>query len=126
VAYVYRIYGLHWCVNAVTRETGHGSAVLLRAVEPLAGMIHMRARRGAVPDWRLARGPGNLCQAFGISSAQDGVSLSHGALRILAGDPVPESKVAVTARIGITQAADWPLRFFVRDSPFVSGSRQGR
>lgn len=121
-AYVYRIYGLHWCVNAVTRETGHGSAVLLRAVEPLAGVELMRRRRGRVPDRQLARGPGNLCQAFGITGDEDGVSLSRGALRILEGPGVADADVFVTARIGISKAAEWPLRFVVRGSPFASGS----
>ena len=121
-AYVYRIYGLHWCVNAVTRETGHGSAVLLRAVEPLAGVELMRRRRGRVPDRQLARGPGNLCQAFGITGDEDGVSLSRGALRILEGPGVADADVLVTARIGISKAAEWPLRFVVRGSPFASGS----
>ena len=125
-AYVYRIYGLHWCVNAVTREVGHGSAVLLRAVEPLEGIDLMRRRRGAVPDRQLARGPGNLCQAFGITGAEDGTSLSRAPLRILAGDPVADADVALTPRIGITQAAAWPLRFLVRGSPWVSGRRVER
>lgn len=121
-AYVYRIYGLHWCVNAVTREAGHGSGVLLRAVEPLTGLDLMRRRRGAVPDWQLARGPGNLCQAFGITGGQGGVSLSRGALRILEGPGVADADVLLTPRIGITQAAEWPLRYVVRGSPFASGS----
>lgn len=125
-AYVYRIYGLHWCVNAVTREVGHGAAVLLRAVEPIDGLDVMRARRGAVPDRQLARGPGNLCQAFGITGAEDGISLSRGPLRILRGDPVSDADVLWTPRIGITQAAEWPLRVLVRESPWVSGRRVPR
>lgn len=125
-AYVYRIYGLHWCVNAVTREVGHGSAVLLRAVEPLEGREVMQQRRGAVPDRQLARGPGNLCQAFGITGSDDGVSLSRGRLRILSGDPVADAEVLRTPRVGITQAAEWPLRFSLRGSPWVSGPQPRR
>ena len=123
-AYVYFIYGVHWCVNAVTREVGHGSAVLLRALEPLRGLALMRARRGRVPDRQLANGPGKLCQAMGIDRALDGARFDRGALRILAGEPVAEAEVVVTARIGITKAADWPLRFVLRDSAWTS--RPGR
>jgi DNA-3-methyladenine glycosylase len=122
-AYVYLIYGLHWCVNAVTREAGFGSAVLIRAIEPLVGVMHMRRRRGGVPDRALTSGPGRVCQALAIDRSQDGVSLTRGALRILAGDPVTDTQVIVTARIGITRAADWPLRFAVRDNVWVSRGR---
>lgn len=111
-AYVYFIYGLHWCVNAVTREAGHGSAVLIRAIVPLAGMDLMRHRRGR-PDAELANGPAKLCEAMGITGALDGARLDRGPLRILAGDRVPDEEVLVTPRIGITRARDWPLRYLV-------------
>lgn len=125
--YVYLIYGMHWCVNAVTREAGHGSAVLLRAVEPLAGIDVMRGWRGRlVGDRRLASGPGNLCRAFGIDRRHDGTTFPRGALRILAGHRVADAEVVTTPRIGITKAAEWPLRFAVRGSAAVSGSRQHR
>ncbi len=126
IAYVYFIYGVHWCFNAVTREEGHGSAVLVRALEPLAGLSVIKARRGNVRDRDLTNGPGKLCQALGIGAAQNGVPLDRGALRIVAGAPVADSDVQVTARIGITKAADWPLRWFVRGSPWVSGPRVAR
>lgn len=119
-AYVYRIYGLHWCVNAVTRPTGHGSAVLVRALAPLHGIDVMRARRRAAADRALANGPGKLCQALGITGVLDGRPLQRGALRLRAGPPVPDEAVVVTPRIGITRAADWPLRFSVADDPHVS------
>jgi DNA-3-methyladenine glycosylase len=119
-AYVYFIYGLHWCVNAVTREAGHGSAVLIRALEPLAGLRLMRERRDVESDILLCNGPGKLCEALGIDGGLDGASLGRGPLRILAGDPVTASRVGVSARIGITRAAEWPLRFFVADSRYVS------
>lgn len=112
-AYVYFIYGLHWCVNAVTREEGHGSAVLIRAVEPVAGVELMRRRRRGRPDAELANGPAKLCEAMGITGALDGVRLDRGALRILAGDRVPDDSVLVSPRIGITRARDWPLRYRV-------------
>lgn len=120
-AYVYFIYGMHWCFNAVTREEGHGSAVLIRAVEPVAGLELMRRRRGTRTDTLLTSGPSRLCAAFGIAGDQDGVRLDRGALRILAGDAVPDEQVVVTPRIGIRKAADWPLRFFIRGNAWVSG-----
>lgn len=120
-AYVYFIYGVHWCFNAVTLERGHPSAVLVRALEPVLGIELMRERRPAArrdPD--LANGPGKLCQALGIDRSHDGCSLQRGPLTIRQGDSVPDEDVLVSPRIGITRAADWPLRWFVRDSPHVS------
>jgi DNA-3-methyladenine glycosylase len=119
-SYVYFIYGMHWCFNAVTREQGHGSAVLVRALEPLAGLPLMRRRRRIDRDVDLTNGPGKLCQAFGITSEQHDVRLDRGPLRILAGDPVPDENVSVGPRVGIRKAADWPLRFLLKDNAFVS------
>jgi DNA-3-methyladenine glycosylase len=126
IAYVYFIYGVHWCFNAVTREEGHGSAVLVRAVEPVAGVQLMRERRGAVRrDVDLTNGPGKLCQALGIDGSLNGSRLTQGPLRILSGDVVDDTQVEVTPRIGITRAADWPLRWLVRGNPYVSLGRPG-
>ena len=119
-AYVYFIYGMHWCFNAVTREEGHGSAVLIRALEPLAGLDLMRRRRGVDRDVDLTSGPARLCDAFGLTRAQDGARLDRGALRILRGVRVPDEDVVVSPRIGIRKAAEWPLRFHIRGSRFVS------
>lgn len=119
-AYVYFIYGMHWCFNAVTREDGHGSAVLIRAIEPLSGQDLMRRRRRVERDADLTSGPARLCEAFGIDRAQDGVRLDRGPLRILQGVAVPDEDVDVTPRIGIRKAADWPLRFLVKGNRFVS------
>jgi DNA-3-methyladenine glycosylase len=125
-AYVYFIYGVHWCFNAVTREEGHGSAVLVRAIEPVRGLDLMKQRRGGVRrDIDLTNGPGKLCQALGIDGALDGARLDRGPLRIRAGDAVSNHDVEVTARVGITRAADWPLRWFVRGNPYVSSGRPG-
>ena len=127
IAYVYFIYGAHWCFNAVTREEGHGSAVLVRAVEPVTGIALMRERRGNVRrDVDLTNGPGKLCQALGIDGSLDGSRLTERPLRVLAGDPVDEARVEVTPRIGITRAADWPLRWLVRGNPYVSSGRPGK
>lgn len=119
-AYVYFIYGVHWCVNAVTREAGFGSAVLIRALEPLDGLDLMRQRRGTERITALTSGPAKLCYALGIDGRLDGVPLDRGRLRILAGAAVPAERVGVSARIGIVKAADWPLRFFETENLHVS------
>jgi len=129
--YVYRIYGMHWCVNAVTREAGHGSAVLIRALSPVYGVEHMQERRGHSPGGReaslrgIANGPGKLCQALGITGAHSGTRFDRAPLRILrpGGDEALEdAEVVVTPRIGITQAADWPLRFLIAGESHVSAT----
>ena len=119
-AYVYFSYGMHWCFNAVTREAGHGSAVLVRALEPLSGLALMRRRREIDDDVGLTSGPARLCEAFAIGRSQNGVRLDRGPLRILQGLSVPDESVLITPRIGIRKAADWPLRFLVKQNPFVS------
>lgn len=116
-AYVYFIYGMYWCVNAVTRAEGLPSAVLIRGVIPVDGVDAMRARRGPrVAAPALTDGPGKLCIAFGIDGpTHHGVDLVRGTgLRILAGTPVPDARVDVTPRIGISKAKDWPLRYVLR------------
>ncbi|MDQ8164324.1 MAG: DNA-3-methyladenine glycosylase [Gemmatimonadota bacterium] len=121
-AYVYFVYGMHWCANAVTRREGLPSAVLIRAVEPLEGIESMRRRRpGILHDTDLTSGPARLCQAMGITGPRHhGKSLVTSAFRILDAPSVARREVAVTPRIGVNVAADWPLRFLVRDNPFVS------
>lgn len=121
-AYVYFIYGMYWCVNAVTRAEGLPSAVLIRGVRPLDGLEDMRKRRhgrrrGAeVADHALADGPGKLCVAFGIDGpTHHGADLVRGAtLRILRGAPAADADVRVTARIGISKAKEWPLRWVLK------------
>lgn len=122
---MYFVYGVHWCANAVTRRAGLPSAVLIRAVEPMEGVEAMRRRRGRVRDAELTSGPGRLCEAFGITGpAHHGRSLRSGGFRILRGAPVSARDVTATPRIGVTKAADWPLRFLVRASPHVSARAQ--
>lgn len=124
VAYVYLIYGMHWCFNAVVQEEGVGSAVLVRALEPMEGVPLMRRRRPrARRDVDLTNGPGKLCAALGITKAHDGLPLQRGALTILRGDPVADGDVRVTPRIGVTQAADWPLRWLIAGNAYVSATR---
>jgi DNA-3-methyladenine glycosylase len=121
LSYVYFIYGVHWCFNAVTRAEGLPSAVLVRALEPLAGIEMMRERRGPrINDVNLTNGPGKLCAALGITGAMNGLSLQSGDLIIRKGESIPSSRIVTGPRIGITKAADWPLRYYINDNPYVS------
>lgn len=121
IAYVYFIYGMYWCFNAVTRGEGEPSAVLVRAIEPVSGIGLMRARRPhARNDIELTNGPGKLCLALGIGRSENLSDLRRSSLLIREGAAVPDDDVVITARIGITKCADWPLRYFVRDNPWVS------
>ena len=121
IAYVYFIYGVHWCFNAVTREHGQPSAVLVRALEPLEGLALMRARRPAArTDRDLTNGPGKLCAALGIGPHHNGIRLQDPPLMITRGITYPDEAIATGPRIGITKAADWPLRWYVAESECVS------
>ncbi|MGG7517804.1 DNA-3-methyladenine glycosylase [Allorhizobium undicola] len=113
--YVYRSYGIHWCVNIVCRP---GSAVLLRAIEPLCGLEKMMARRNLCYPRKLCAGPGRLAQALGINADHDGRDI--GTLPFLLHWPEDAPDVMVGKRIGISKAADYPWRFGLRGSPFVS------
>lgn len=132
-AYVYFIYGIHHCLNAVTGEAEVGSAVLLRAGEPVEGEETLRRLRGwhdrKVRPGDLAGGPGKLCQALAIDRVLDGVPLDEGALQIAEGEPISEDDIAAGPRVGVDYAGDaarWPLRFAVRGSPHVSQPRVER
>jgi DNA-3-methyladenine glycosylase len=121
IAYVYFIYGMYWCVNAVTRAEDEPSAVLIRAIEPVAGIDVMRRRRPtARRDVDLTNGPGKLCLALGIDGRLNRHALQRPPLIIGPGDSVPDSRVTITPRIGISQCADWPLRWFITDNAYVS------
>ena len=127
-AYVYFIYGMHHCVNVVTRPRGVPEAVLIRALEPVDGVELMRRRRRlpSAPEWRLCRGPGALCEALGISRRENGIDLVRGALRIEAGAAVAAGAVRRTPRIGVAYAgahAALRWRFLVAGSRAVSGAR---
>jgi len=121
IAYVYRIYGMHWCLNAVTDAVGHPAAILIRAARPVEGLDTARARRPGRPDRDLMRGPANLCRAMAIDGALNGHPLASPPLWIEAGTPVAEADVARGPRVGISRAADLPLRFWIRGSEWVSG-----
>jgi len=117
-AYVYRSYGIHWCLNFVCEDEGVASAVLLRALEPTRGMEAMAARRGLVEPRLLASGPGRLCEALGVTREHDGLLLDRPPfeLRERAGNP----EVVSGPRVGITKAADRPWRYCLAGSPFLS------
>lgn len=116
--YVYRSYGIHWCLNFVCREAGHGAGVLIRAIEPLTGLDAMRQRRGLEPLKLLCSGPGRLTQAMGVTHAQNGMSLCEQPFCI---EPADEPvRVVRGPRIGITKAMEIPWRFGLAGSKFVS------
>ncbi|MFO8076485.1 MAG: DNA-3-methyladenine glycosylase [Egibacteraceae bacterium] len=117
-AYVYRSYGVHWLFNVATGAEDVGQGVLVRAAEPLAGLEAMRARRGGRPDRDLLRGPGRLAQGFGLDGSWSGVALSASALDLY--DDGARPAVTAGPRVGIAEAADWPWRFAVAGSPWVS------
>ena len=122
--YVYLIYGRSYCLNVSTEAAGIGAAVLIRALEPLSGAERMRAARGRseLRDDELARGPGNVCRAFGIGPAFDGLDLDVDPRLILADDGT-RREVGTSVRIGLTKAAERPHRFYARGSRAVSGPR---
>ncbi|UVW28319.1 DNA-3-methyladenine glycosylase [Massilia sp. H6] len=117
-AYVYRSYGIHWCLNFVCREEGHGAGVLIRALEPVAGLDQMRQRRDADDEWLLCSGPGKLCQALGVTRALNGMPLSMPPFELLPG-PL-DLPIVAGPRIGISKAVDVPWRFGLAGSRFVS------
>ena len=128
-AYIYLVYGLHHCLNAVTGPAGSPGAVLVRGGVPVVGGELIRARRGpGPPSARLTDGPGKLCQALALSRAEDGLDLcdrGSGLCLVDDGVPVPDAEVERTPRIGIAyagEAASWPLRFLWRGDGARSGS----
>ncbi|RYF40046.1 MAG: DNA-3-methyladenine glycosylase [Comamonadaceae bacterium] len=116
--YVYRSYGIHWCLNVVCREAGHGAGVLIRAIEPSHGVDLMRARRGLADLRLLCSGPGKLGQALGITRELNGLRLDRKPFRLL---PAPAQVCVVTGpRIGISKAVELPWRFGLEGSAFLS------
>ncbi|MEE1737521.1 DNA-3-methyladenine glycosylase [Streptomyces sp. BE147] len=123
--YVYRSHGLHWCANVVTGTDGIASAVLIRAGRVIEGEDLARERRGErVESPRLARGPGNLCQALGITGEHNGADLLTGTSVVLSeGEPVPAALLQVGPRVGVSKAHDWQHRFCLAGDPTVSAYR---
>lgn len=121
-AYVYFIYGMYECLNLVVDAEGTPGCVLIRALEPVAGVEIMQRRRPAARKMEdLASGPGKLTLAMGINRAQNGSDVTRGPLTVRAPYEPRKFEIGVSARIGITKCADWPLRFFVKGNRFVSG-----
>ncbi len=117
-AYVYRSYGIHWCLNFVCEPKGSASAVLIRALEPTVGLETMRRRRGLAAERLLCSGPGRLCEALGISGAQNGLPLDKPPFAIFARTGAVE--VIAGPRIGISKAAEKPWRYGLKGSRFLS------
>ena len=120
-AYVYRSYGVHWCMNVVTGVEGRAEAVLLRGIEPVEGIDLVKTRRGGREP--LAAGPGRLCEALAITGELYGHRLDHTPLELVSGWQVPDGLVGVSGRIGVSAAAERPFRFYVLGSPGVSRHR---
>jgi DNA-3-methyladenine glycosylase len=118
LAYVYRSYGIHWCLNLVCEDEGVASAVLVRAVEPTHGLERMRARRGVEDPRLLCSGPGRLCQALGVSGGHDGMPVDRLPFELYRAAGGVE--LVTGPRVGITAAADLPWRYGLADSRFVS------
>jgi DNA-3-methyladenine glycosylase len=123
-AYVYFIYGMYECLNLVAEPEGQAGCVLIRALEPVAGIDLMRRRRPAARRCEdLASGPGKLTLAMGITRAQNGADVTRGGLTVREPIEPRAIQIAVTPRVGITKCADWPLRFVIRGNRFVSSPR---
>jgi DNA-3-methyladenine glycosylase len=117
-AYVYRSYGIHWCLNFVCEAEGSASAVLIRALQPTEGLALMRRRRGVSDELALCSGPGKLAQALGVTNKQNGLALDHLPFELRARKREPE--IATGVRIGISKAMEHPWRYGLKGSPFLS------
>lgn len=117
-AYVYRSYGVHWCLNLVCADDGRAEAALVRALEPTRGLDAMRERRGLEASRALCSGPGKLCRALGITRVHDGLALDEPPFEVLARETEPA--LAIGPRIGITRAVEQPWRYGLAGSPFLS------
>jgi DNA-3-methyladenine glycosylase len=117
-AYVYRSYGIHWCVNVVCEAEGSASAILIRALQPTQGIAAMRRRRGLEDERLLCSGPGRLCEALAITGTQNGLPLNSGAFELRS--RAADVDIMKGPRIGITKAADFPWRYGLKGSRYLS------
>ena len=117
-AYVYRSYGIHWCLNFVCEEEGSASAVLIRAIEPTQGLAAMRRRRGVLEERALCSGPGKLCEALGITNKHNGLPLDRAPFELRPREEKPQ--IVTGVRVGITKAMEHPWRYGFKGSKFVS------
>lgn len=118
IAYVYRSYGIHWCLNFVCEEEGSASAVLIRALEPTQGLGIMRRRRGVDDERELCSGPGKLCAALGVTVKHNGLPLDRPPFELRARKETPE--IAIGVRVGISKAVEHPWRYGLKGSKFLS------
>jgi DNA-3-methyladenine glycosylase len=124
--YVYFTYGAHHCCNVVTGKKGQGTAVLIRAVEPLVGIDEMiknrfgRKLKNEKEIFNLTSGPGKVCQAFGIDRTHSGLDLTENKIFILDNKKIPNKEIGISTRIGITKSVDLPWRFFIKNNPYLS------
>lgn len=123
MAYVYRSYGIHWCLNFVCEAEGSASAVLIRAIEPIEGLAAMRRRRGLPDAPALCSGPGKLCEALGVTIQHNGLPLDRAPFDLRA--RIQEPGIVTGPRIGITKAAELPWRYGLKDSRFLSKNFAG-
>lgn len=122
--YVYFIYGNYYCFNVVTERKGTGSAVLIRAVEPVTGVDLMKRRRSVIKtEYEITNGPAKFCLAFGINRNHNGMSLNESDFFIAKNIPAKRIRIVITKRIGIKQGAEFPYRFFVKNNPYVSNHK---
>jgi DNA-3-methyladenine glycosylase len=117
-AYVYRSYGIHWCLNFVCEEDGSASAILIRALAPTQGLAAMRRRRGLRDERALCSGPGKLCEALAVTHRHNGLPLDRAPFELRARSE--KAEIATGVRIGITKAAEKPWRYGLKGSPFLS------
>ena len=125
ILYIYKIYGVHHCVNIVTEQKGRGCAVLLRALEPLAGMDQMAQNRGTGKLRDLCRGPGNLAKAFGLTTEQNFESVTSENIFVQNFEYPKKNDIISDVRIGISKAADLELRYYYKNCKYVSGKKKG-
>ena len=124
--YVYFTYGAHHCCNVVTGEKGQGTAVLIRAVEPVIGFDRMiknrfgRKLKSEKEIFNLTSGPGKVCQAFQFDRTHSGIDLTSEDIFILDGEKIKSKDIGISKRIGITRSVDLPWRFFIKDNPYLS------
>lgn len=118
--YVYFTYGMHYCMNIVTGPIGHGSAVLIRALEPIEGVELMAQNRGHKDGLELTNGPAKVCQALSIDKTWNGHDLREVPLQLIIKPPLQPEEIVQTTRIGISQAKDQPWRFFIKNNDYVS------
>ncbi len=118
--YVYFTYGMHYCCNVVAGKKGEGSAVLIRAVEPLEGLNIIQKNRSGRSGYELTNGPAKICQALQIDTSLNDHDLTKEPLVLELSEPLPRAKIIATTRIGISQATDKKWRFYIKDNRYIS------